>query len=61
MEDLLESIQASEEELKTSLEAIHACQIDGKQGHFLIKTTHVVVVQVVFAAKPQIGATLLSK
>ncbi|XP_033983650.1 sister chromatid cohesion protein DCC1 [Trematomus bernacchii] len=29
MEDLLESIQASEEELKTSLEAVHACQIDG--------------------------------
>ncbi|KAK5892608.1 hypothetical protein CesoFtcFv8_012969 [Champsocephalus esox] len=29
MEDLLESIQASEEELKTSLEAVHACRIDG--------------------------------
>ncbi|XP_043972380.1 sister chromatid cohesion protein DCC1 [Gambusia affinis] len=29
MEDLLERIQASEEELKTHLETIHACQIDG--------------------------------
>ena len=57
----MESIQASEEELKTSLEAVHACQIDGKRGHFFIKITHVVVVKVVFAAKPQIGATLLSK
>lgn len=31
MQDLLERIQASEEELKAHLEAIHACQIDGKQ------------------------------
>lgn len=30
MQDLLDSIQASEKELKTHLEAIHACQIDGK-------------------------------
>ncbi|XP_041843772.1 sister chromatid cohesion protein DCC1 [Melanotaenia boesemani] len=29
MEDLLERIQASEEEIKTHLETIHACQIDG--------------------------------
>ncbi|XP_054897854.1 sister chromatid cohesion protein DCC1 [Poeciliopsis prolifica] len=29
MEDLLERVQASEEELKTHLEKIHACQIDG--------------------------------
>ncbi|KAM4568290.1 sister chromatid cohesion protein DCC1 [Fundulus diaphanus] len=29
MEDLLERIQASEEELKTHLETIHACQIEG--------------------------------
>ncbi|XP_007571167.1 sister chromatid cohesion protein DCC1 [Poecilia formosa] len=29
MEDLLERIQASEEELKTHLETIHACPIDG--------------------------------
>ncbi|XP_027867550.1 sister chromatid cohesion protein DCC1 [Xiphophorus couchianus] len=29
MEDLLERIQASEEELKTHLETIHACRIDG--------------------------------
>ena len=35
MEDLLERIQASEEELKTHLETIHACQIDGKQWHYL--------------------------
>lgn len=31
MQDLLERIQASEEEIKTHLETIHACQIDGKQ------------------------------
>ncbi|XP_029359231.1 sister chromatid cohesion protein DCC1 isoform X1 [Echeneis naucrates] len=29
MQDLLERIQASEEEIKTHLETIHACQIDG--------------------------------
>ncbi|MEQ2185403.1 Sister chromatid cohesion protein DCC1, partial [Goodea atripinnis] len=29
MEDLLERIQASEEELKTHMETIHACQIEG--------------------------------
>ncbi|XP_068616496.1 sister chromatid cohesion protein DCC1 [Brachionichthys hirsutus] len=29
MQDLLERVQASEEEIKTYLEAIHACQIDG--------------------------------
>ncbi|XP_042346565.1 sister chromatid cohesion protein DCC1 [Plectropomus leopardus] len=29
MQDLLEKIQASEQELKTNLETIHACQIDG--------------------------------
>ncbi|RVE62366.1 hypothetical protein OJAV_G00156490 [Oryzias javanicus] len=29
MEDLLERIQASEQEIKTHLEVIHACQIDG--------------------------------
>ncbi|XP_029308198.1 sister chromatid cohesion protein DCC1 [Cottoperca gobio] len=29
IQDLLETIQASEEELKTNLETIHACQIDG--------------------------------
>lgn len=30
MQDLLESIQASEEEITTHLETIHACRIDGK-------------------------------
>lgn len=30
MQDLLERIQASEEEITTHLETIHACQIDGK-------------------------------
>lgn len=29
MEDLLERIQASEEEIKAHLETIHVCQIDG--------------------------------
>ncbi|XP_061574273.1 sister chromatid cohesion protein DCC1 [Cololabis saira] len=29
MQDLLERIQASEEEIKTHLETLHACQIDG--------------------------------
>lgn len=29
LQDLLERIQASEEEIKTQLETIHACQIDG--------------------------------
>lgn len=29
MLDLLERIQASDEEIKTHLETIHACQIDG--------------------------------
>lgn len=35
MQDLLERIQASEEETKTHLKTIHACQIDGKQSHYL--------------------------
>lgn len=35
MQDLLERIQASEEEIKTHLEIIHACQIDGKLCQFL--------------------------
>lgn len=30
MQDLLERIQASEEEIKAHLDIIHACQIDGK-------------------------------
>lgn len=30
MQDLLERIQASEEEMETHLGTIHACQIDGK-------------------------------
>lgn len=30
MLDLLERIQASEEEINTHLETIHACQIDGE-------------------------------
>lgn len=30
MQDLLDRIQASEEELMSHLETIHACQIDGK-------------------------------
>jgi len=30
LQDLLERIQASEEEIKSHLETIHACQIDGK-------------------------------
>ena len=34
MQDLLDRIQASEEELKANLETIHACQMDGKQWHF---------------------------
>lgn len=38
MQDLLERIQASEEELKAHLETIHACQIDGKQWHIWIIT-----------------------
>lgn len=29
MQDLLERIQASEEEINTHLETIHACQING--------------------------------
>lgn len=36
MQDLLERIQASEEETKAHLETIHACQIDGKQCHLFI-------------------------
>lgn len=36
MEDLLERIQASEEEIKTYLETIHASQIDGNSDIFLI-------------------------
>lgn len=35
MQDLLERIQASEEEIKTHLETIHACQIDGKLWYYL--------------------------
>lgn len=35
MQDLLDRIQASEEELMSHLETIHACQIDGKYFLFL--------------------------
>lgn len=35
MEDLLERIQASEQEIKSQLEVIHACQIDGIVLFFL--------------------------
>lgn len=33
MQDLLETIQASEEEIKTHLKTMHACQIDGNLWH----------------------------
>lgn len=35
MQDLFDRIQASEEELMSHLETIHACQIDGKYFLFL--------------------------
>lgn len=40
MQDLLERIQASEEEIKTHLENIHACQIDGNLMGFFNSYTH---------------------